>query len=307
MIGPNLTVELGRIKLKNPVVTCSGTFASGKEFADFFDISRLGAIATKSYSIKKREGNKPPRLFETKCGLINSIGLQNQGIDHFINEELPFLVKSNASIILSLFGLDTKSFVEVVKRVKEIQSHLKAVELNLSCPNIEQDGETFCQSPDVVGDIVGKVRNILNIPIIVKLSPNTDRVVQSAINSKESGADAVAYINTLLATAIDIDKKSFVLGNKLGGLSGPAIKPIALAKIYQIAKLDILPIIGIGGIMDYRDAIEFLMLGARSVGIGTANFIEPLASDEILMGLVQYLKANEIKDINDIIGVLLNE
>lgn len=304
---PSLTVRLGNLTLKNPVITCSGTFGSGQEFDRFFDVSMLGAVTTKSYSLLKRAGNPPPRLFETKCGLINSIGLQNEGIDYFLENDLPFLSKKQADIILSIFGEDIKEFIDITKKIKRIEKDLKAIELNLSCPNIKEGGEAFCHDPRTVGEIVSGCRFIIDAPIIVKLSPNTDRSMDSALSSKENGADAVSFINTLVATAVDIDKTKFILGNKTGGLSGPAIKPVALAKVYQFCKSDILPVIGMGGISDYKDAIEFLMVGAKAIGVGTANFVQPMTAEEVLLGIRHFLKNKDFDDINQIIGVLLDE
>jgi len=300
--GINLSVNLGRIKLKNPVVTCSGTFSSGLEYSEFYDVSILGAVTTKSFSFVSRAGNPPPRIWETTCGMLNSIGLQNEGIDFFIKNHLPKIKSLGAKIILSIFGDDPGEFKKIAREVKKVESSLLAVELNLSCPNVKEGGIAFSSMPAEVEKITEAVCKILEIPLIVKLSPNSDSIIESAIRAKCGGAEAVSIINSIVGTAIDIDTFKPRLGNVTGGMSGPAIKPIALAKVYFLAKANILPIIGMGGIYDWRDAVEFLIAGASAIGVGTANFVDYEAGKKIIEGIRNYLSKKGINDINKIIG-----
>ncbi len=306
---PNLSVRLGEINLKNPIVMCSGTFANGLEYSNFYDISELGAITTKSYSLKCKDGNKPPRIWETACGVLNSIGLQNDGIESFINDHLPKIKDMNADIILSLFGESCEEFRELALAVKKIKTNILAVELNLSCPNVEKGGMIFCSMPEVVEKITISVKEILNIPVIVKLSPNTGDtiMIESAKRAKNGGAEAISLINTLVGTAVDIENIKPRLGNVLGGLSGPAIKPIALAKVYTLSNENILPMIGMGGICTWNDAVEFLLMGANAIGIGTANFVEYCVGLKIIKGVSDYLESKDIDDVNKIIGKLSNK
>jgi dihydroorotate dehydrogenase (NAD+) catalytic subunit len=305
LIDINLTVKLGNIILKNPVLACSGTFASGLEFNDFYDTSILGAVTTKSFSLEKKTGNKPPRLWETACGILNSIGLQNEGIDYFIKEQLPVVANKGIKIILSIFGEDMEEFKKVALRIAKIKQDILGIELNLSCPNVDKGGMVFCAIPEMVEIITRSVVDIVEIPVIVKLSPNTDKIIDSAIAAKKGGATAISLINTLIGTAVDIETFKPRLGNITGGLSGPAIKPVALAKVYSIAKENILPIIGMGGIYNWQDALEFLIMGATAVGIGTANFSEIHACQKIINGITDYMRTKKITNINDIIGKLI--
>ncbi len=300
--GINLSVNLGRIKLKNPVVTCSGTFSSGLEYSEFYDVGILGAVTTKSFSLGSRAGNPPPRIWETACGMLNSIGLQNEGIDFFIKNHLPEIKSLGAGIILSIFGDNLGEFKKIARKVKKIESSLLAVELNLSCPNVKEGGIAFSSMPAEVEKITEAVCKILEIPLIVKLSPNSDSIIESAARAKCGGAEAVSIINSIVGTAIDIDTFKPRLGNITGGMSGPAIKPIALAKVYFLAKANILPIIGMGGICDWSDAVEFLVAGASAIGVGTANFVDYEAGKKIIDGIRNYLNKKGINDINKIIG-----
>jgi dihydroorotate dehydrogenase (NAD+) catalytic subunit len=298
----SLSVSLGDIHLKNPVITCSGTFASGLEFNNFYDIEKIGAITTKSYTLKPRKGNPPPRLCETYGGLINSIGLQNEGIDHFLKNELKKVKERKACIILSIAGTDAKEFSQLSKKVSDVQEDLIAVELNLSCPNVKKGGMTLGACPENVESITCGVSDILAVPLIVKLSPNNDNLDIMAKRAKDGGAQAVSLINTIPAMAIDTDTFRPKLGNVFGGLSGPAIKPVAVAKIFKLHQEDILPIIGMGGVFDHFDAIEFMLAGASAVGVGTANFIDPNAASKILEGISSYMLDKNIINIKDIIG-----
>ena len=298
----DLSINLGRIKLKNPVITCSGTFASGIEYNQFYDISNLGAVTTKSFSLNKRLGNNPPRLCETAGGMLNAIGLQNEGIYYFIREQLPVLKKLQISIILSIFGEDNDEFLRIAKEINSIKDDIIAVEMNLSCPNVSKGGITFCSMPDQVESLINSVREILDIPLIAKLSPNNDNLIDTAAKARDGGAEAISLVNTIIGSAIDIDNFKPKLGNIFGGLSGPAIKPIALAKVMQLAGENILPIIGMGGIFYWQDAVEFMIAGASAVGIGTLNFVEIDAGEKILEGIINYLQKKNINNLSEIIG-----
>ena len=295
-------MRLGSLELKNPIIACSGTFSSGVEYNDLYDVSMLGAVTTKSFSLEPRLGNKPPRLCETPAGLLNSIGLQNEGIDFFINEHLPIVKKLGFTVILSILGTSTSEFIEIAVKVRKIENDIAAVELNLSCPNIEKGGITLGAVPQEVEKAAAAVRKILNIPVIVKLSPNNNNLSELALSAKNGGAEAVSLINTVIGMAIDINTFKPKLGNITGGLSGPAIRPIAVAKIYKLHKEKILPIIGMGGVFDYKDALEFMIAGASAVGIGTVNFIDYDAGKNIIEGLIGYMGTNNIKNISEIIG-----
>ena len=299
-----LSVELGRIKLANPVVACSGTFNFGVEYSQFYDVSMLGAVVTKSYSLRPRQGHPPPRTCETPCGILNSIGLQNDGIDEFIKKHLPRAEKLKVNLILSIFGEDADEFGKVASKAAEVKDRIAAVELNLSCPNVKEGGATFSESPDEVRKIVKSVCSILKIPVIAKLSPNQQNTAAAAAAAKKGGAEAVSLINTVVGMAVDIETFRPKLGNVLGGLSGPAVKPIALAKIYRLAREDILPIIGIGGVFSWKDAVEFMLAGASAVGIGTINFIQYDAGEKIIEGLKNYMEEKRIKNIGEITGRL---
>ena len=299
---PDLSINLGRIKLKNPVITCSGTFASGIEYNQFYNISNLGAVTTKSFSLNKKLGNNPPRLCETAGGMLNAIGLANEGIYHFINEQLPVLKNLQVSMILSIFGEDNDEFLRIAKEVNSIKDDIVAVEMNLSCPNVDKGGIAFCSMPDQVESLINSVREILDIPLIAKLSPNNDNFIETATKARNGGAEAISLVNTVIGTAIDIDNFKPKLGNIFGGLSGPAIKPIALAKVMQLARENILPIVGMGGIFYWQDAVEFMIAGASAVGIGTLNFVEVDAGEKILEGISNYLSKKNIGNLSEIIG-----
>jgi dihydroorotate dehydrogenase (NAD+) catalytic subunit len=301
---PGLGVELGQIKLKNPVITCSGTFSHGEEHRAFYDISKLGAVTTKSYSLEPMQGNPPPRICETASGMLNSIGLQNDGIDSFIYKHLPWMKDAGAEIILSIFGRTNEELKKVALKVLDVKSEILAVELNLSCPNLEQGGLSFCAVPEEVKRVVDSVVSMLDIPVIVKLSPNYETVNKSAELARESGAQAVSIINTVVGMAVDVETRKPLLGNITGGLSGPAVKPIAIARVYQLCREEILPVIAMGGVFGYRDVLEFLIVGARAVGIGTANFVQYDICDMIIEDLEGFLREKGINDINQIIGRL---
>jgi dihydroorotate dehydrogenase (NAD+) catalytic subunit len=299
-----LTVKLGRIKLANPIIACSGTFNFGDEYNQFYDVSMLGAVVTKSYSLRPMKGNPPPRTCETPCGMLNSIGLQNDGIDEFIKNHLPRAEKLNVNLILSVFGEDAQEFGKVVSEAARIKDRIAAVELNLSCPNVRKGGATFSEMPEEVLKIVKKACGTLKIPVIAKLSPNHQDTAKSAAAAKKGGAEAVSLINTVVGMAVDIETFRPGLGNILGGLSGPAVKPIALAKVYCLAQEKILPIIGMGGVFDWKDAVEFMAAGAAAVGIGTVNFVQYDAGKKIIDGLKNYVEERRIHNISEIVGRL---
>lgn len=300
----SLSVRLGRIKLDNPVIACSGTFAYGVEYSQFYNTAILGAVTTKSYSLKPIKGNPPPRICETASGVLNSIGLQNDGIDMFIKKHLHKAEKLGIKIILSIFGQDLEEFRKVASRAADVKERIIAVELNLSCPNVKKGGMAFSAMPDEVEKIVSSTVSILNIPVIAKLSPNYQNLVEAAMAAKKGGAEALSVINTVVGMAVDIETFRPRLGNVLGGLSGPAVKPIALAKVYSLTREKILPVIGMGGIFSWQDALEFLVVGASAVGIGTANFIQYDVGKKIIEGLRNYLKEKKIYNINELIGRL---
>jgi len=301
---PDLSVEIGRIKLPNPVITCSGTFSHGDQHQPFYDISVLGAVTTKSYSLKPRKGNPGPRICETASGMLNSIGLQNDGIDTFLTSHLAWMQAKGARVILSIFGQDLEEFKKTALRVLDIKSEILALELNLSCPNTEQGGKAFCAMPEEVEKVVDGVASLLDIPVIAKLSPNHDNIIQSARAAKRGGAEAVSLINTVIGMAVDIETARPMLGNITGGLSGPAVKPIALAKVFALSQENILPIIGMGGVFDHIDVLEFMMVGASAAGIGTVNLIDHDAGIKIIAGLKNYLKSRNIDSVKSFIGGL---
>jgi dihydroorotate dehydrogenase (NAD+) catalytic subunit len=299
---PRLAVNIGDIHLKNPLITCSGTFASGIEYNEIFKTNILGAVTTKSFSLKPMEGNAPPRLCETASGLLNSIGLQNEGIDYFIAQQMPLIKELKISAILSILGTSSREFAEIASKIIKIEHELVAVELNLSCPNISKGGITLGSVPDSVEEVTTVVRKTLNIPVIVKLSPNSNNLTEIAERAKNGGATCVSLINTLVGMAIDINTFKPKLGNTIGGLSGPAIKPVALAKVYSLFKANILPIIGMGGVFDWKDVAEFMLAGASAVGLGTVNFVEHDAAISILDGLLDFISKKNLNNISELIG-----
>ena len=297
----NLSVNIAGILMKNPVMVASGTFGYGEEYAKYIDLNKLGAIVVKGLSLTPREGNPPPRIVETSAGMLNSIGLQNIGIDSFINEKLPFLEKFDTKVIVNFFGDSIDEYCEVAKRIDSV-SGIHGLEMNISCPNKKEGWLEFGTNPDLAFRVVSAVRKNTKLPLIVKLSPNVTDITVIAKAVSDAGADAVSLINTLSGMAIDIKTRKPKLANIIGGLSGPAIKPVALKMVWQVAKTIKLPIIGVGGIMTYEDAIEFMIAGASAVQIGTANFIDPASSEKIIDGLKLYCEQNSIKDINEIAG-----
>ena len=298
----NTQVKIGKLILKNPVMPASGTFGYGLEFEKFFDLSKLGAIITKGLSILPVKGNKPQRLVETPAGLLNSIGLQNIGIDNFINEKLPLLRNYKVPIIVNIYGRTLEEYLLIAKKLQNVR--IEAIEINISCPNVKKGGMQFASDKNIIKKLLIKIKKIYSGTIIVKLSPNTGNIEEIAKLCEEYGADSVSLINTVTGMMIDIKKRKPVLGNVFGGLSGPAIKPIALAMVHKVYKKVKIPIIGIGGITDYRDALEFLIAGATAIQIGSANFRDPLVCINIIKDIENYMIENNIADINSIIGSL---
>lgn len=296
----NLKVNLAGMELNNPVMTASGTFGSGIEYSDFVDLNRLGAVVTKGVANVPWQGNATPRIAETYGGMLNAVGLQNPGIDVFVERDLPFLKKYDTKVIVNVCGKSTSDYVEVVERLAD--EAVDMLEINISCPNVKEGGIAFGQNPKSVEDITRAVKKVAKQPIIMKLSPNVTDITETAKAAEAGGADVLSLINTLTGMKIDVNRRNFVLANKTGGLSGPAIKPIAVRMVYQVANAVSLPIIGMGGIMNVEDALEFIMAGATAVSVGTANFANPLATMEIVQGLEEYLKKNNIEDINTLVG-----
>ncbi len=296
----NMSVDLAGVTLKNPVMTASGTFGSGAEYNEFVDISKLGAVVTKGVANVPWPGNPTPRIAEVSSGMLNAIGLQNPGIDLFCKRDIPFLTEKNATIMVNVCGHTTEEYVEVVERLAN--EPVELLEINISCPNVKEGGIAFGQNPKAVEAITAAVKAKAKQPVIMKLSPNVTDITETAKAAEAGGADGLSLINTLTGMKIDINKRTFALANKTGGLSGPAIKPVALRMVYQTVNAVRIPVIGMGGITNAQDALEFLMAGAKAVSIGTANFANPYVTMEVIDGIEDYLKKNNISDINDIIG-----
>ena len=299
----DLTVDIGRLKLKNPVMTASGTFGFGPEYEDFIDLSRLGAIVVKGITGEERQGNPYPRMAETPSGMLNAVGLQNKGIDYFVEHIYPRISEYNTEIIVNVNGGTIEEYVEVASKVDSLDK-IKAIELNISCPNVKQGGMIFGTHCPSAMAVTKAVRKAFSRSLMVKLSPNVTDIVEFALAVEESGADSVSLINTLLGMAIDAKSRKPLLSTITGGLSGPAVKPVALRMVWQVARTVKIPVIGIGGIMNATDAIEFFLAGASAIQIGTANFIDPGVTMDILKGIVEYLDSNGYKNMNDIIGKL---
>lgn len=300
---PDMSVEIAGIRLRNPVMTASGTFGYGEEFADYLDLEKIGAIITKGLSLRPKAGNPTPRIVETQGGMLNAIGLQNVGIEAFIVEKAPFLRTVNTPVIANLYGNTLEEYGELARRLDKVPE-VAAVEVNISCPNVKQGGIVFGTDPAAATEVVSCVREATIKPVIVKLSPNVTDIVVMANACADAGADALSLINTLTGMAIDLQKRRPVLANVTGGLSGPAIKPVALRMVWQVARAVKLPIIGIGGIMTATDALEFMLAGASAVQIGTANFLNPAAAQTIAMEMERYLADNGIADVKELIGAL---
>ena len=300
----NLAVSLGRLKLANPVVVASGTFGYGEEYKDLVSFKRLGAIVTKTITLKPRSGNPPPRIAETYQGMLNAIGLENPGLDVFIREKLPFLKKIGVPIIVSIAGDTPAQFAQISRRLSKVSS-IAALELNLSCPNVAKSG-LIAQVPRATYQAVKAVKEATKLTVITKLSPNVTDITEIAQAAERAGSDALSLVNTFFGMAVEVETKKAKLGNTSGGLSGPAIKPQALWMVREVFKTVKIPLIGIGGIMDAGDALEFIICGATAVAVGTANFVNPRATLEIIEGIKRYLKQNHIADIKSLVGSLAN-
>jgi len=301
--SPRLEVQLGPLTLRNPVITASGTFGYGTEFLPFVDLARLGGICVKGLSLKPRAGNPPPRTYETPAGMINAIGLANVGVEEFVRTKLPALRPFGAAVIANVFGETVEEYVEVARIISGAEG-MAAVELNISCPNTERGGMVFGCDPDGTRRVVSAVRKASSLPLIVKLTPNVTDIVTIARAAVDSGADILSLVNTFLGISVDVGRRKLVLANGVGGVSGPAIKPQALYLVHRVCREMKVPVIGMGGIMNATDALEFMVVGARAVQVGTANFIDPASSIKILDGIVEALHHMEIRDVNELVGTL---
>jgi len=297
----DLSVDIAGIKMKNPITTASGTFGFGKEYSPYFDLSKLGAITVKGTTLEARKGNPPPRLVETCGGILNAVGLENPGVDAFINEALPFLSQFDLPVIVNIAGHSIEEYGEVAKRLNV--SGVSGLEVNISCPNVKKGGLAFGTDPDMAGEVIRVIKSVTDLPVIAKLSPNVTDIVQIAKAVQNAGADALSMINTILGMSIDINQRKPILGNIMGGLSGPAVKPVAVRMIWQVSQAVDLPIIGMGGVTTWEDAVEVILAGATAVAVGTANFINPLAPVEIIEGIGKYLERNNFSSVNEIVGL----
>ncbi|MDF2610935.1 MAG: dihydroorotate dehydrogenase catalytic subunit [Lachnospiraceae bacterium] len=296
----NTKVNIAGVEWKNPITTASGTFGSGMEYSEFVDLSKLGAVTTKGVAAIPWAGNPTPRIAETSSGMLNAIGLQNPGVDVFRERDLPFLKQFDTNIIVNVVGKTTEDYCKVVERLAD--SDVDMLEINISCPNVKEGGIAFGQSCTSVEAITKEIKKYAKQPIIMKLSPNVTDITEMARAAEAGGADALSLINTITGMKIDVHKRAFVLANKTGGLSGPAVKPVAVRMVYQVANAVNIPIIGMGGIMTGEDALEFLMAGATAVAVGTANFINPTATMDILKGIEDYMMKYKMEDIHELIG-----
>ena len=299
----DLTVNIGKLKLKNPVMTASGTFGYGEEYSEFVDLNKLGAIVVKGISLKPREGSPSPRICETSCGMLNSIGLQNVGLKEFLKTKLPYVRQFDTKLIVNILGNTLSEYVKLSETLDD--AGVDGIELNVSCPNVKKGGIVFGTDKKMLGRLITKVRSsVKNSLLITKLSPNVSDIRVFARTAEESGSDAISLINTIPGMAIDIKTRKPKITNVIGGLSGPAIKPIAVRMVYEAYNAVKIPIIGIGGIMNAEDAIEFMLAGATAIAVGTANFVNPSATIDIINGMESYMEKNGIMDIKKIIGGL---
>lgn len=299
----DLSVKIGGLNLKNPVMTASGTFGYGLEFADFVNLEEIGGIIVKGTTLHPREGNPYPRMYETASGMLNCVGLQNKGVDYFCSHIYPQIKDIRTNMIVNVSGSCPEDYAECAARIVELE-HIPAIELNISCPNVKQGGMAFGVTPEGAASVVKAVREAYHKTLIVKLSPNVTSVADIARSVVDAGADALSLINTLMGMAIDIEKKRPVLSINTGGLSGPAVKPVALRMVWQVAQAVNVPVIGLGGIMNARDAIEFLLAGASAIQIGTANFIDPAVTVKVAKGINDYLDSHGYSSVSEIIGAL---
>lgn len=298
----NTKVNIAGVEFKNPVMEASGTFGSGMEYSEFVDLSKLGAVVTKGVANVPWPGNPTPRIAEVYGGMLNAIGLQNPGIDVFVNRDIPFLKKYDTKIIVNVCGKTTEDYVEVVERLAS--EPVDMLEINISCPNVKEGGIAFGQDPKAVEAITREVKKHAKQPVIMKLSPNVTDITVMAKAAEAGGADALSLINTLTGMKIDIERQTFAIANKTGGMSGPAVKPVAVRMVYQVANAVKIPIIGMGGISNADDAMEFILAGATAVSVGTANFINPTATVDVINGIEAYMKRHHVEDINELIGIV---
>jgi dihydroorotate dehydrogenase (NAD+) catalytic subunit len=306
MVTPDLSVELGPLRLRNPVLAASGTFGYGLEFAPFLDLEELGGFVTKGLSPRPREGNPPARITETPAGMLNTIGLQNVGVDAFIDEKLPALRGHDTAVIANVFGETEAEYVEVCRKLDDSDG-LAGIELNVSCPNVEHGGMVFGNDPRELARVTGACRKATRLPLIVKLSPNVTDIRDTARAAESEGADILSLVNTFVGMAIDVERRRPVLAKICGGLSGPAIRPLAVRLTWQVAQAVKIPLMGMGGIETARDALEFILAGAGAVQVGTANFVHPDATVRVLRGLTDYLSDNGIGTIRELVGALRTE
>jgi dihydroorotate dehydrogenase (NAD+) catalytic subunit len=304
MTVPDLTVDIGGLKLHNPVMTASGTFGYAREYGHYIDLNRLGGIIVKGLSLKPSKGNPPPRIVETDCGMLNAIGLENVGIDAFIKDKLPFLTTLSPPIIANIYGKTVEEYALLAERMQPLDA-VKGLEVNISCPNVKEGGVAFGSDPKLAREVVKAVREKTTKHLMVKLSPNVSDIALMARVAEAAGADALSLINTLTGMAVDLSTRRSRLANVTGGLSGPAIKPVALRMVWQAARAVKIPIVGIGGIMNATDALEFMMVGATAIQVGTANFVNPGSTLEIIEGMQKWLRQEGIDDIKQLIGSLV--
>jgi dihydroorotate dehydrogenase (NAD+) catalytic subunit len=298
---PDLSIDFAGIKLKNPVLTASGTFGYGEEFAEFVDLNRLGGVIVKGISLKPIKGNPPPRIWETPSGMLNAIGLENPGVDVFLAEKLPYLRSYDTAVIVNMFGYSLDEYVQVAERLEGVQG-ISGIEVNISCPNVKAGGMTFGTDVKATAELLSAVRKATNLPILAKLSPNVTDVKEFAMAARDSGCDGISLINTLLGMAIDVRCRRPRLANCTGGLSGPAIRPVAVRMVWQAAQAVSLPILGMGGIVTEEDALEFILAGASAVAVGTANFVNPRATLDVLEGMERFLIEQGVGHVRDLIG-----
>ncbi len=303
-IKPKTAVNIGgSLVIRNPVMTASGTFGYGREYSSLLDLNSLGALVVKGLSLHPRGGNRPPRIAETPAGMLNAIGLQNVGVKTFVAEKLPFLRGFDVPVIANIYGETLEEFEEVAG-ILNAAGGVSALEVNISCPNVKKGGLAFGAEPDTAREVTKVVRGTTNLPVIVKLSPNVSDITKIALAVEEGGADAVSLINTIKAMAVDVEKRIPLLGNTTGGLSGPAIRPVAVRMVWEVVRCVEVPVIGIGGIVSARDALEFLIVGARALQVGTANFLDPQSAVKIVSGIEDYLEKHSLNDIAELIGSL---
>ncbi|MEN8134852.1 MAG: dihydroorotate dehydrogenase [Thermodesulfobacteriota bacterium] len=303
-IGNSLKVDIGGgLRLKNPIMTASGTFGYGSEFADYVNLQRLGAIVVKGISLQPRPGNPPPRIVETSCGMLNAIGLENVGIEKFSSGKMPFLRKIGTPVIVNILGDSIEEYSELAEKLNDIKG-ISAIEVNISCPNVKKGGVAFGTDPVMVKKVTESVKAKTSLPVIIKLSPNVTDITATARAAEDGGADTVSLINTLMGIAIDHKSRKPKLANIIGGLSGPAIKPVALRMVWQVANAVKIPIIGIGGIMSTDDALEFMVAGASAVQVGTANLVDPDTTERIIDGMSDFVEETGCQSIREIVGTL---